>query len=131
MRALADDDEEGLGAPGRDPKADSDDEALAAVLDKVRKLSGSHAERRQRFMGDADDEDDAADEAEYDDDEDEDAENARYEDFFDPVNKGDDGVADHAEGVSTFFNIFRYSKAAHPVLLASNSTKQPEAGWHC
>lgn len=50
----ADDEEDAL--PAGDPEADSDDGALAAVLDNARKLSGRRAERRERFREEGDDE---------------------------------------------------------------------------
>lgn len=95
----ADDEEFGARPSGRDPEANSEDDELAAVLDNARKMSGSRADKRQRFTGD-EDKDDADDADEDDDGGDGDAETARYEDFFDPVNDREAWDGQHAQGMS-------------------------------
>jgi hypothetical protein len=75
------DEEGGSDVEARDSEADSEDDALAAVLDNARKLSGSRRQPKQRFTGEEEQES-------SDGDDDDQAENATYADFFDAPQDG-------------------------------------------
>ena len=101
MSSADDDEDEAL--PAGDPEADSDDGALAAVLENARKLSGRKAERRERFREDEDEDEDNTEGG---------AAAAKYSDWFDDPAEGQGAEGDGADGVRVQKG--EYSARLHP-----------------